>query len=363
MKLAHFAVFLFTVLNTLSFCAQPNTINYQLLELNETITNSEQVIRLQRLDTLNNPNFFVVKNDDEHNGYSFIRKEKSAWNRYALPIEGPKTSVSKVYMLSEDILAVEVLSYYNGTVMGGYAETVFINVHTLYYFDLVSYYSEEHVDLGTGEPKFLFECATTFSINEDTFRITGMNPDRPDRDYCLPSAEYKMYKTIMVQTKFMAEVTNNLYPIRCLDSVCTGIDTIALQAKLPYAQFKQVPLYEYGFDSDELGMEVWQDNKVLFFAPVPMGQVTALCAVNPGYNIHGLTTAMTIAQVLKKYPGNKLRRDLISDWEYLYLKDEDLRIVFRTDETKRIGVYGQDPESESTTIIRPKAKVDFIELN
>lgn len=72
---------------------------------------------------------------------------------------------------------------------------------------------------------------------------------------------------------------------------------------------------------------------------------------------------MTVEQVLKKHPGNKLRRDLISDWEYLYLKEENVRIVFRTDETNRIGVYDLDPESESTSIKRPKAKVDFIELN
>jgi len=363
MKLVRLAVFIFIALDAFSFYAQPNTIDYQLLELSETITDSKRANRLQRLDTLNNPNFFIIKNDDEYNGHSFIRKEKSAWNRYALPIEGPKTSVSKVYMLSEDILAVEVLSCYNGAVMGGYAETIFLNTHTLYYFDFVSYYSEEHVDLGTGEPKFLFECAATFSVNGDAFLVAGMNPDRPDRDYCLPSAEYKMGKTSMVQTKFLAAVTNNLYPIRCLDSICTGIDTVSLHTKLPNAQFKPVPLYEYGFDSDELGMEVSQDGKVLFFAPVPMGQVTALCAVSPSYNVHGLSTAMTIEQVLKKYPGNKLRIDLISDWEYLYFKEDDVRIVFRTDETNRIGVYGQDPESESTSIKRPKAKVDFIELN
>lgn len=241
MKLARFVVFAFMALNALSFYTQPNTINYQLLELSETITDSEQVNRLHRLDTLNNPNFFVIKNDDEYNGYSFLKKETSAWNRYALPIEGPKTSVSRVYMLSDDLLAVEVLSYYNGTVMGGYAETMFINIHTLYYFDFVSYYSEEHVDLGTGEPKFLFECVSTFKVNGDVFCLTCMNPDRPDRDYCLPSAEYKMGKTSMVQTKFLATVTNNLYAIRCLDSICTGIDTVAVQTKLPDAQFKQVP--------------------------------------------------------------------------------------------------------------------------
>jgi hypothetical protein len=285
MKVARLFMFSFIALNALSAYAQPNTIVYQLLEPNETITDSHVINKMTRLDSLNNPDFFFTKNAYGYNGYSLIKKIKSTWYTYELPMEGPKTVVSKVYRLSDDIVAVEIATTYHGMFDGGYSETIFINTNKLYFFDFVSYYSEQHYNYETGEPKILLECASTFSIAGDVFSITGTHPDRPERDYCLESADYLMGDTSMVQTKFLATVTDRLYPIRCLDKICTGIDTITLQRKLPDAYFKQVPLYEYGFDSEELGMEVSQDGKVLFFAPVPMGQVTALCAVSPQYVI------------------------------------------------------------------------------
>ena len=57
-----------------------------------------------------------------------------------------------------------------------------------------------------------------------------------------------------------------------------------------------------------------------------------------------------------KYPNVKLNIDLISDWEFVYLKNEKIKFVFKTDKANRIGIYGEDLKAVARKMKRGKMR-------
>lgn len=133
-------------------------------------------------------------------------------------------------------------------------------------------------------------------------------------------------------------------------------------------ELKQVPRFTYGDDSDEMGYEVWFEEKLRYFLIVPdlyadVKRITGLVVVSPEIEVDGLHTGMEIGEILKRYPNAKLNIDLINDWEYLYIKEPGLRLTFKTGETNRIAEYTYNKNTqdhEMVTIKDKKRKLDLI---
>src|SRR5690606_39863417 len=60
--------------------------------------------------------------------------------------------------------------------------------------------------------------------------------------------------------------------------------------------------------------------------------------------------------------NSKLHIDLISHWEYIYLRDKNLRLIFKTDNSNRIGIYGNDFEEGSSKLKKENKTIDLIQV-
>ncbi len=355
------------LLSVLLSCAvaaytQPNEITYSTLEPIDSITDRSVIKKMQRLDKLNNPDFFFYKDENGVSGFSMMKKGKSKWYKYYINIDGPNAQVTSVKQYADKIIGVEVVNNYAGTVTGAVSYMLFINVSDNTAFAMPSYYCEHRYD-EQGETASFTECKTLFEIKGNLLKVTATGTSELSDIYCPENAEYRIEPARLVQTKYQGRGGKNIYPVKCLEDVCTGIDIDQLRDLLPGTWTRDVPLYEYGYDSEELGKEVYRENELLFFATVPYGQVRGIVVVSPQYSVSGYSTAMTVQQILEKHQEAKLRRDLIAEWEYFYLKEEGVRLIFMTDETNRIGVYDTDPESESIAIRHRDKVVDYVELH
>jgi len=135
-------------------------------------------------------------------------------------------------------------------------------------------------------------------------------------------------------------------------------------------ELKEVPRYTYGDDSDELGYELWFEEKLQYFLTVAdkkdgVKRITGLTVISPEIEVGGLHTGLGIGEILKRYPNAKLNIDLINDWEYLYIKELSLRLEFKTSETNRIAQYTYNKRIgsyEAVKIKDEKRKLDFISV-
>ncbi|MBK9045925.1 MAG: hypothetical protein IPL74_04205 [Bacteroidetes bacterium] len=71
-------------------------------------------------------------------------------------------------------------------------------------------------------------------------------------------------------------------------------------------------------------------------------------------------TGLTAKELFQLYPKEKLHTDLLSDDEYVYLDDLQIKVVFKTDEANRVGKYD---DVEYIGLKRPVAVIDYIEVN
>ncbi len=198
MKLLHLLLFGLMLMNAPRISAQPETVPYQKLKLDDAV--AKRGDHLKPIDDLGRSDFSIVFDTKGHN-YVLLKKSNNVWDKYNLPIDAVKSNVIYVSMPSANMVAVRSGVKHIAEQEGEMETTYFIDIRTLQYFSFVNYYTEVHIDLGTGQPKYLLECAATFSIVGDTFRLSAMDADRPDREQCLTSADYRMEQSGLVRVK------------------------------------------------------------------------------------------------------------------------------------------------------------------
>lgn len=198
MKLLHLLMFGLMLMNAPHISAQPETVPYQKLKLDDAVTKLGD--HLKTMDDLGRSDFSIVFDTKGHT-YVLLKKSNNTWDKYTLPIDAVKSDVVYVSMPSANVVAVRTALKHIAGQEGEMQTTYFIDIRSLQYFSFVNYYTEMHVDLGTDEMKILLECSATFSIVGDTFRLSAMDADRPDREQCLTSADYRMEQSGLVRLK------------------------------------------------------------------------------------------------------------------------------------------------------------------
>jgi hypothetical protein len=153
------------------------------------------------------------------------------------------------------------------------------------------------------------------------------------------------------------------YPIICNEEydICTGMNFNSLKEKFSNVTFKDAPLYEYGYDSDKLGVEVYSNGKLQIYTIVnDDNTVVGISYISSKFKFEEISTDNNVSEILNDYLTSKLHIDLVTDFEYIYLKEQKIRLVFKTNNSNRIGIYENDFEDGTRKIIRPNAKIDFI---
>nr|WP_299339650.1 hypothetical protein [Allomuricauda sp.] len=329
----------------------------------DTITTKHFPDNLKRIDSLNNDNYFFIDEYKEEFGFFFVKRVQDKWIVYDFDSFVSRTSnsnISKIEEETEEYLSIQTFRSPSGGCATAYGILFFLDVNQVRRVDFSNYYMEECYD-SKGEVSHFAECKATITIKNKLVQI--QSPKRSnDGLYCIGNSEYKIEEEGFVKTKYYFENTDRLLPLICLDkTICTGMEFENLKKEFSNAIFKEVPLYKYGHDSDRIGYEICANGEILFFVVVSDNLVTSISVISSKYDLNGFHTAMTVEEIFEKNPNSKIYVDLISDWEYIFLKDERIRLNFKTDKMNRIGVYDFDPEDAANGIKRKSAKIDFVE--
>lgn len=333
------------------------------LGVTDTITNSKDIDNFVKIDSLDNDKYFFINKYHDSENLFFIKKIETKWIVFNFEVGayfGPNSSISEIKKLNNEFLSIQMYKSASGGCSMIYGNLVLLNIDRLNYLTFPNYQLRQCYDINEDEVLVReSECKTTFLLKDNYLKISSTK--KPDDGLsCMSKSEFEIKNDKLIKKRYYYFSKSN--PVICVQDICTGENFSFLKRDFPNAVIRKIPLYEYGYDSKEMGFEFVKEGQIQFYVVASDNLVTAISFVSPNYDFKGTSTKTTVAEVLEKYPQSKLHIDLINDWEYIYLKSHMVKFIFKTDKNNRIGVYDADPEKGTIKIKRKNAKIDLIKI-
>lgn len=394
----HTAILLLILYTLFSNAQERNIYVFEKLSVIDTIRNPLEINRLKSEANIIDSNLFLIENYQKDNLYLSIlvfRKDKN-WIVYETPFEMYKAFVGFKGYSNERNYAFFEIEYF------GYGTNYNTEISELYIIDLVNdsytafqsksyYHSFDHKE--DGKPIFIDYSMNTSQIIINNKMITVIesniyfggekeNNCSQYGAYDTKSGIYEIQDQKLIKTHYYDTNTKQMKPLIYAGNVAIGMALRDFIGSNNWS-IEEVSCLNYGYDvcyseetGEENGMEIWligqygKKEELLYFLIVPdrysdVKRIEYLTVISPEIEVHGLYTDMTVEDVFSKHPDAKSYIDLISDWEYIYIENLNLKVIFKTDKHNRIAQYKlneKDGSAIMTKISDKTRKVDFIEI-
>ena len=220
--------------------------------------------------------------------------------------------------------------------------------------------------------KKLIVLESDFSINE-----TGdNNRDETDVKFGFSDAAsgiYEIQEQKLIKTHYYDIYAKKMKPIIYAGNLGVGMVVRDIYDIYNYGtiELRETPQWVYGYDSEELGYELWVSEKLLYFLIIPdfysdIRRIEYLTVISPDIFIKGLHTGMTVEDILQQYPKAVLNIDDLNDWEYIYIPELKIILEFQSEKHNRIAQYKlneKDGSLNAIKILDKTRKVDFITVS
>lgn len=384
--------FLFLLFNYSIFYGQERyNYEFEKLATTDTIVDKEQIRILKTESEYNYPSYFVVgryfEGENDKEIFCLIKEENNYWVSYAISNEygfgfgsvniiGP--AANKNYFL--------VSSYYNYLSHGGghgnentIKELIIIDIENNSSVQLESYtrdYSWQFAEDGEAYDANNEDIMVSNYVFDTNF-LTIVNTCfiNQNIETCLnPGGLYEFSKEKLKKIKNYNAEKMGFVPIQYIGEIAIGMTLEDLKLVYPNGQiFKKENTFGTCAEA-KIGFEVWDENTLLGFAitkPIRENsgnsdeeiidyaneKIINFLVLSVTLNVGKINTNSTASEVLKMYPKANVRLDLLSEWEHIYLKELNSELVFKTNDSNRIGVY----KNEIFVKLKNKnAKIDFI---
>lgn len=151
-----------------------------------------------------------------------------------------------------------------------------------------------------------------------------------------------------------------------IDKAYIGMEIKELKIAYSNCNFSEIPLYEFGIDSENTGLLIKKKNKPILFVWTMQGDSTIagiFCLTDEFETGNKIKVGLSVKDLLVLYPNCSLSRDCLEmAQEYTELKDIGVTVEFVTNEENRVGKYRNDDCNEETKILDTKRKIDRIEI-
>jgi hypothetical protein len=198
-----------------------------------------------------------------------------------------------------------------------------------------------------------------FTVVSDIFSIT--NNEKIDYDI-IQSGEYELDEFKLKKTKYYDAELFKFEPIKYAGNVAIGMTLEDLKLIYPYVSFiEKENIYSTCAEENIIGFEVWDGNELLGYVSnnITENKIKNFIAISSTLYFGKLNVNSTAKQVLKYYPKSNVRLDLLTDWEHIYVKELNIELIFKTNETNRIGKYKSE---EFVKLKNGELKVDYIQV-
>lgn len=354
------------LLSIIAFSQTERITEFYPLTPIDTINNFKELKKLERIDSLNSSDFFFTYKDRKYeSGLLLNKKSNDKWIIYELNSElfgSSNMKISNFSIEDEKYIFIQTIRFPSGVCSNIYGFLTILNIETCKTIEFCNYNQQECYDKYGRVSQS--ECRTTTKLKEGILTLkSSSNIERLD---CVESAEYKIESDSLIKTKYYLDSVDYYYPIICNEEyeICKGMSLDRLKLKFNNSLFKKVPLYEYYYDTEKNGLEVCSKEGTTELVVSTNGNtVTGICFISPKYQFNGINTQTKISDVLNKYPNAKLiLDDLLSDFEFIYIDELKITLVFNTGPNNLIGKYENGIDYGTRKVKNSNATPDFIQI-
>lgn len=355
---------LFLIFPYLIFSQENYEIKFHKLNIIDTIQSRKTAVEYMLKSHTRKGMYFIYYGKYNSLTSNFLfKKENNSW--IVMPIPGkrfsePILSDNRNYLLlSENDThgARQIVSANTELFIINLKENSILSIPMNEYLDTWEY--DNHGNSITQQNN----CSTKVFLHDNiltALSFKSSNFSGPINCQSFMSGIYKIGKKSLRKIKYYSEDEFRMKHIIWVNDFCIGMSIELFKEKYPQAKFKEIPLYTYGFNSEKNGFEISFNNRPYYFFSVRENKITNITVITKNVDFDGINTQSKVSYVLNKYPNSRLHVDLISLFEYIYIAELKIRLVFKTNESNSIGKYETEVENGTRNIIRPNATPDFI---
>lgn len=327
----------------------------------DTIYDQLSITRLneQRLQYIS-AEYFTVSKYGNQNGMMLIAKEKNYWLVIDLPVD---------HQYQPDRLKYNGTHFYYETLSSS-ASRGFIQSTRIFniidplkkiYFEIPSMVNEETWNPDIESDRSVIKschCKLSFEQNTITsFQFTNGLSD------CLGSGKYQIKNDSIIKFQHYDESNYRMTEVRWAGKIATWMTLNEVKSIYPGASIeKNANRYSICADDERPAYSITENNDTLaiIFLDTEEKHIQKIVALSEKFKFSNIHTGLTAKEVLAFYPKAKIETDLLSEQEYITIPSLNIKAVFNTSEKNRVAKYKNEI---MTGLVRPAAKIDYIEIN
>lgn len=332
------------------------------LEVLDTIFDKAAIekLRKEQLHYLS-PDYFTVGVYKKSGGLCLIAREGNRWLAMSLPadnsMENKKLQYNGTYIFYETFSthASRGISNSNGTfnLIDPVRKTcvevpVTANLET---------YNTDSED-ATGQA---ISCRSNVILQNNELHVVSFSSGNSD---CIQSGVYKIEDRELKKVKHLDESRYAMVDVRWAGKIATYMNLDEVKSAYGYATVEPVTdSYSNCAAGEVVAQQITWGNDTLAVVLLnadDLQLVRTIIVLSDKIPFGKVHKGLTAKELFQLYPKEKLQADLLSDDEYVYLDDLQIKVVFKTTEANRVGKYDDE---EYKGLKRPDAVIDFIEVN
>lgn len=327
----------------------------------DTIYENPAIARLneQRLQYIS-PDFFTVSKYGNQSGLFLIAKEKNFCLAINLPTGQTSTPDNIKYNGTYIYYETTSSSASRGNLQSS-RSFILLHPSKKFYFEIPSMLNEEtwNPDI-ENERSVTKSCNCKISLEQDA--ITSFQFERGLSD-CLGTGKYRITNDSLIKYQHYDESNYRMADIKWAGRIATWMTLNDVKSIYPGAIIeKTVNRFSSCAEDERPAYSIVDENDTLAicFLDGDEKYIQKIIALSNNIRFGKITTGSTAKEVLSIYPKAIIHTDLLSEYEYIFLPELNIKLIFNSTETSRVGKYMKE---QYIGLSRPAARIDYIEIN
>lgn len=332
------------------------------LEVLDTIYDKGSIdkLRNEQLHYLS-PDYFTVGVYKKSGGLCLIAREGSYWLAMSLPadnsMENKKLQYNGTFIFYETFY-----THASRGISGSYGNFNLIDpvrktsVEVLVAVNLETYNIDSEDAIGQET-----SCRSKVILQNNELHVVSFSSGNSD---CIQSGVYKIQDRELKKVKHLDESRYAMVDVRWAGKIATYMSLDEIKTAYGYATVESVTDSYSNCAAGEMVAHLitWGNDTlaVVLLNAEDLQLVRSIIVLSEKIPFGKVHKGLTAKELFQLYPKAKLHADLLSDDEYVYLDDLQIKVVFKTTESNRVGKYDDE---EYKGLKRPDAVIDFIEVN
>lgn len=337
---------------------------FEKLEVQDTIWEEKKINALREGAVYLKDNYFIRSGDYFGNGVALYKKQKNYWLALNLPWDNQQREISEIKFNGRYLYYETSFSHAARGIVGNYS---YFNIIDPDKQSRVEFQSRYYLEQWNSDDENAIPEKTSCSVKIvlDTAEVQMFASQLYSE---CNIGLFKITDSGLTKIKRYDDINYRMVPVKWVGKIATGMTLEEFSSLYENTQLEKAPnIYGNCAEDERDGYKVSRDETPILYFIMDQDElhISGIIILSPEFYFRNIHCGMTAGEVLKNYPEARLRKDLLSEQEFLFIEELGIDLVFNTTEENRVGLYRYDRKLSDEVykkLVRKDAVVDWIML-